>query len=590
MDQFNAINPEDITKIEYSYITPQRYVDKGYKGMISVTLKKRQDGGQVYLWARSAVNATFIDGLIQTSYHKGASQFSVIYNPSWRNDQDAYDNIYGTYTGHDYELKIEQHDRSPFNYHTHALRLDYSFVPGDRTLFSVRFAAVPTLSKMRLTGDVQNSQLGNYTINNSTSSKDFTPSLDLFVRHEFNEKNSIEAQVVGTVSSSDYRRNNNYLFDDGHNDSYVNNIDNHRRSLISEISYVHNFDQTMRLSGGVQNTLSHNRNVYLNSANNYNPVLTENNNYIYASFAKQFTKVYLSASTGLKMFWTRNDQLHRHFIHNMSSVNLAWYISQSWFLQADFGYTPYIPTLSSLTDYMQQTEPYMFQNGNPNLKVQENLTYALTANFKHKKFSATLKTGYYDFKNSTTYDITYLGNGKFLSHSVNSDKDNLWMGLLQMGINDVHGFGAQVMLRLRLFDCHIADWSRSLTSFDATLNLWWNKGPWTISYYRKFPGKSLNGYQVNKAENMDMLQLEYRPDRHWSFGIAWWYMFDKKGGRYPYWNYSPVANLYIDRYIKDSSNMVTLSACYTADFGALFKRNTNRSLNNTDSNNSLLKN
>ncbi len=36
--------------------------------------------------------------------------------------------------------------------------------------------------------------------------------------------------------------------------------------------------------------------------------------------------------------------------------------------------------------------------------------------------------------------------------------------------------------------------------------------------------------------------------------------------------------------------MVCLSAIYTADFGALFKRNIRRSLNNNDSNNSLLKN
>lgn len=36
--------------------------------------------------------------------------------------------------------------------------------------------------------------------------------------------------------------------------------------------------------------------------------------------------------------------------------------------------------------------------------------------------------------------------------------------------------------------------------------------------------------------------------------------------------------------------MVTLSATYTTDFGALFKRNTRRSLNNSDYNNAVLKN
>ena len=101
---------------------------------------------------------------------------------------------------------------------------------------------------------------------------------------------------------------------------------------------------------------------------------------------------------------------------------------------------------------------------------------------------------------------------------------------------------------------------------------------------------SLYGYMVSKGENADMLQVEYRPNKHWNLGIAWWYMFDNKGARYPSWSNSPVNPSVIERNIKDCCNMVTLSATYTTDFGALFKRNTRRSLNNSDSNNAVLKN
>ena len=164
--------------------------------------------------------------------------------------------------------------------------------------------------------------------------------------------------MVGTLSSADYRRDNSYLGTDDGDLQYINNINNRRRSLISEVSYVHNFDQSMSLSGGVQNTLSHNTNEYLLS--DFKPVLTENNNYIYARLAKQFSKVFLSASTGAKMFWARNDQLHRHYIRNLSSVTAAWYISQKWSVQGMFTYTPTIPSLGALTDYMQQTSPYLW--------------------------------------------------------------------------------------------------------------------------------------------------------------------------------------------------------------------------------------
>ena len=33
----------------------------------------------------------------------------------------------------------------------------------------------------------------------------------LILRHDFNEKNTLEVQVVGTLSSSDYKRDNQYF-------------------------------------------------------------------------------------------------------------------------------------------------------------------------------------------------------------------------------------------------------------------------------------------------------------------------------------------------------------------------------------------
>ena len=85
-----------------------------------------------------------------------------------------------------------------------------------------------------------------------------------------------------------------------------------------------------------------------------------------------------------------------------------------------------------------------------------------------------------------------------------------------------------------------------------------------------------------------MLGVEYQPDKHWNLGLSWMYMFDKKGTRYPGWNYSPVNPLTRDRYISENSNMIVLSVTYNADFGSIF-RTARRSLNNSDSSSSLLK-
>ncbi len=588
MSDVNSLKPGDIAKIEYSYITPARYADKGKNGFLSITLKEREDGGQVYLWGRSAVNTAFLDANLQASYHQGPSQFTLQYSPSWRNYQDAYDYSSMQYIGDDFKVDIEQHDRNPFNYHMHGVSLKYDFAPSERTVFSARFSATPTSSSNRIMGTMSDNILGEYDMKSRNSSRDFTPSLDMFLRHDFNAKNSLEVQVVGTLSSSDYRRDNNYNLNSDDDLQYINDINNRRRSLISEVSYVHNFDQSTSLSGGVQNSVSHNTNEYLGQ--NFKPVLTDNNNYIYARFAKQINRVYLTAASGAKMLWSRNNNIRRHYIRNMSSANITWYPNQKWTFEGVFSYSPSLPSLSALTNHEVQVSPYLWSNGNPDLKTSENFFYSIAGIYQHRKFSVVLQAAYNNIKNGVFNDVVYMGGGKFMSQSVNTDKYTGMQGSLMLRVSDIYGFGANASIDLTRYDSRVGNWDYHLTSLFGRLNLWWNKGPWTISYYRKFPGKTLFGYNVSKQENGDALQVEFRPDKHWTLSAGWWYMFDKKGTRYPSWSHSPVNPAVNDRYIKDNGNMVCLSAIYTADFGALFKRNIRRSLNNNDSNNSLLKN
>lgn len=586
MDDVNALQPKDIAKVEFSRLTPARYADKGNSGLLSITLKKRNDGGQIYAWGRSAVNTTFMDANIRASYHQGASQFTLMYNPSWRNYHRVYDNITKSYIGDGFRVNLEEHDRAPFNYHMHPVKLKYDLSPSTKTLFSATFNMTPIWQKSSAFNHTIDSEMGVYDNENRSTSKDLSPSLDLFLRQDFNDRNSLEAQVVGTLSSSDYRRDNTYTFDNDETESYLMNVDSRRKSLISEISYIHNFSDKTQLSGGYQNTVSHSTNTYLSS--DYKPVLTENNNYVYARLGQRIGKVYLSVATGAKMFWIKNDMNRRHFIRNLTTVQGSWTINQKWSLQGSFQYTPSIPSLSALTDYPQQSTPYLISNGNPDLKVADNLRYRLSASYSHKAFSIWFQSSYSDIKNRVISDIIYIGDNKFLSQSVNARKSGTFSNDLSFRLNDIHGFGANLYMNLSHYNCAGSDWKHSLTSFSGSISLWWNKGPFTVSYWRSLPGKYLNGHYVGKEENGDALQLDYTPNKHWTFGASWMYMFEKKGTQYPAWNYSEVNPYYRERYIKDNGNMIVLSVSYSADFGSIFKT-AKRNLNNSDNGSSLLK-
>lgn len=586
IDDVKALQPKDIEKVEYSRFTPARYADSGKTGFVNITLKERNDGGQVYLWGRSAVNTAFVDANLSASYHQGASQFTLFYSPSWRNYQKVYDNIEESFIGDDFRVDLEEHDRNPFGYHNHRISLRYDFCPSMKTLFSATVSIVPTYYKSRSISSTMDSQLGEYDNNNLSTSKDLAPSLDLFLRQDFNENNSLEIQVVGTISSSDYRRENKYLYPDGNDESYVMDVDSRRRSLISEISYIHNFSIGTTLSAGYQNTVSRSTNTYLTS--DYKPVLTENNNYIYLRAGQSIGKVYLSLATGAKMFWIHNDLNRRNFIRNISSAQISWNINGQWNIQGSFRYSPEIPSLTALTDYPQQSTPYLFSNGNPDLKVAENFVYRIGVDFSLKKFQASFQSSYVDARNCVISDVFYEGNGKFLSQSVNSRYRRVFSNDLTLRLSDIYGFGANLYIGLSYYQTAGNEWRHSLTSFDGSISLWWNKGPFTISYWRKLPGKYLYGNKVGKDENGDALQIEWKPDRHWTIGAAWMYMFDKKGTRYPAWNNSSVNPSVRERYIMNNGNMVVLSVSYSADFGSIF-RNRRRNLNNSDNGSSLLK-
>lgn len=585
IDDVNALQPKDIEKIEYSRFTPARYADKG-SGLINITLKRRTDGGQFYAWGRSAVSTAFVDGNIRSSYHQGPSQFTLSYNTSWRNYQSVYDKTTESYIGDDFRVNMESSDRNPFNYLSNNIKLKYDYSPTLKTLFSATFSASPFSDGRRIIGLTTDSELGEYDNHNRSKSKSFAPSLDLFLRHDFNDRNTIEAQVVGTLSSSTYRRDNNYFFGDGSDEAYIMNVDSRRRSLISEINYIHSFSDRTELSAGYQNTQSYSTNSYLDS--DYKPVLTESNNYAYLRLGQSIGKVYLAIATGAKLFWTHNDANKRRFIRNLSSAGVSWNINRSWSIQGVFNYTPSIPSLSALTDYSQQTSPYLISNGNPDLKVAENFQYAVGADYTFRKFSASFQSSYRNTVNAVVGDVSYLGDGLFLSQSVNMKHSRTWYNSLNLVLRQIHGFGANLSLGLGHYESVGEDWKHTLTSFSGSVTLWWSNGPFTVSYWRKLPGKYLSGHNVGRDENGDALQVEYNPNKHWTIGASWMYMFDRKGTRYPSWSYSEVNPAFTHRYIKDNSNMVVLSVSYSADFGSIF-RTARRSLNNSDNGSSLLK-
>ncbi len=586
MSDLLALQPKDIKKVEYSRITPPRYADKGTNGLISVTLKEKTDGGFIYAQARGAVTSRWTSNLVQFGYRQGKSQFKIDLNYHWNDNRKVYDTKQQTFIGGSNRIELEENLTSPFAYHYYPVNIRYDFIPSEKTNFSVTFQMEPLRSKRSATGDVKDSSAEDYAVDNHIQDNSLPLSLDLFLHHDFNTKNSLEAQVVGTLNNLDYSYTNRYIYTNGDEKLFDSDTESRRRSLISEVSYSHSFSEKTSLSGGIQNTISYSRNKYIGT--DYKPQLTENNNYIYANLEQQMGKVYLSLASGIKMFWVKNDLNRRHFIRNLSTVQLSWNINNSWNMGASFWYTPNLPTLAALTDYPQQTTPYLVYNGNPNLKPASWLGGNVNVTYQYKKFTAYYALTYQNCHNAIIDDITYMGDGKFLSRSVNASFMDQITNYLYLNISDVAGFGATLRFYLNNYRSEGDGWRNKLNDLSGILSVYWTKGPFTVSYSKSRPSRILWGHQVSQEESTNILDFSYRPNKHWTLSAAWAWIFEKDGCKYPSWNYSPVAPFTSERMIKDQNNFVIITIAYNTDFGALF-RNTKRNLNNKDNASSILK-
>lgn len=586
MDDVNALSPHDISRIEYSRSTPPRYASGSNTGFINITLKKRPDGGQVYTWGRTALNAGFGDGNLRGSYHQGKSQWTLSYSPSWRDYRKVYDTTTESYIAPDYEVNLTSQDRNPFSYLQNPLKLKYDFTPSEHTVLSATLGSQLFSDHRRVIGHTIDSRLGEYDNLNKTRSSLFAPSLDLYLRHNFQGGNALEVQVVGTLSNGDYHYNNLYTLADGNTMDFETDVDSHRRSLISEVNYSHTFSRSTSLTVGYQNTLSHSRNSY--RGNSQRPLLTENHNYAYAALGQQLGRVYLNLSTGLKAFWTRNDINRRHFVRNISSATLNWSPAKNLSFQGLVRYTPSIPGLSSLTDYPQQLTPYLVTNGNPQLRVAENLSSVISASYERGLFTFDYQFGTLRSWRNMITDVVYLGDGHFLSHTINSRHSTVMQHYVGATLKNFHGFGANISGTLSHYNSVTDHWNYSLTSFSANMSMWYTLDKFTVSYWHTFPGKAVDGYYVTRNENGSDLTVDYAHNKHLTISASWMYMFDRNGTQYPQWSHSPVNPSATTRCIRDNANMVVLSLTYNADFGTLF-RTPRRTLNNADTTSTILK-
>lgn len=580
-----GIQPKNIKKIEYSMSLPQKYANSGASGVLSVTLKDpKAAGGSFYANVNGAVTTGFCDADLGATYNQGKSQFTFDYIFNYRDYNERVVDRNESYVGDDFRVDLcEEGSSSPMDYNKHKFNVGYNYRPDNSVLFSAKVRNSMFTNHSEESGYVHDSFSGNYDRVTSNRGYSYAHSLDLYLQKEWNGGHILEAQVVGALSDDGYERTYNDEFESGETTSYPSKVNTDHKALVSEITYEKVIDKSTSMSVGYQNTLSKSENSYV--LNNYITTLQENDNYAYINLNRKVGNLSLNLGTGLKYIRMKSEKNERNFTRNLTSFSLAGNPKKKMYISFTGSYRPTLPSLSSLTDFLQTSNAYLQINGNPDLKTAHRLNarLAIAGDVASKVGVILVNTVNYtiDPMYST---VKYIGDRKFLQYTDNYDGWFNYEARLVLTLKEI--FDRHLTARFETFYNRYQStgigWHHSLNSVGVQYNVTGYFGKWTVNMYGRMPYKILTAETISKTEPWTSLSVGYR-HKNWYLAASGHLLFDTKGTVYPKWMLSRTYNGTRSAYIKDNANMITLMVRYNISFGKLFGKPKRRTLNNTDS-------
>lgn len=589
-EQVLGLSPDDIDRIEYSSSPSIRYANSNAGGVINFILKEKQNGGNLFSNLMASPMTGFLNGTLSTSLRHKKSEFTLLYNNSWRD----YDKRW-TDRGESFVSPYSTIDRlsagrySPFGYLSQEINLGYNLQINDRTMFSATFLNSIGRQHTSINSDIlqTENQGANTKINRESKAlfKAYSPSIDLFLIHRFRNNHSLEFNVVGTLTQSDYTR---HLTDSYATSSVVekfnNNVDNSRQSLIAEATYRFKVG-TQQLGFGLRHLQSYTRNDYSGNSDQTTR-MNSGDTYMHGEWKGSLNKFSYSLGVGIKYYQVSNHLDQRTYFRNLVSLNLLYPLSKNFRLSYLFQLKPSLPTLSQLSDVEQSYEKILVIKGNPQLKAYNTVRNRLLMTYNKSNLNVNLWLSH----TKTFHPIsiyTYYEPQTFVSEYRNQNYNQQTNAQLDINLS-------------KLFKClnfsTSVGWNRFSTSGEdyrhQLYNLYWSAS--VQAYYKSWylvgsytrPKKELSGEIVSLEENNSTLMLGYRHGRL-SLRAGVYYPFTKA------WKVKSESLSSVNPFsesvrIKDNGNMFVLGVSYQLNWGKSLKKS-KKSLQNADGEVGILK-
>lgn len=592
-----ALQPNDVTRIEYIDDPGVRYGDANLAVVINYVVKKRYVGYVGGVNTTQALWERFNNSNAFFRYNYKKSEFGLSYRLNYRwydkrrmDSHSVYlqpDGLERTvdYVGQDAEM----------TYNAHNLQLSYNLADPGKYSLNVRFGFdwmnSPYNKKLQKVFETGRQDLLLFT---NDFGHDRNPVLDIYYSLNLPKKQSLVINVVGThLGSDNTHRQNEYVLQSDVDETlsssplhdYGYEADGSKYSLITEAIYTKLLNKVLSFSGGTNYAVSRTDNKYTGSQN-VTTVLNSNNVYLFSQLDGRLGKIAnFQLGVGANYISIEQGSVGFHKWTFRPKFTLATNSIKNFRIRLTGSINPQVPSLSQLSEVRQQGSTMQANDGNSTLKATSTYNGALGFTWNNKIVDV-----YWGGNMSYTPDAIMTsilplqqadGSYLYVWKPENQKSFTSYFAYTTLvfhiipDIFDIQGELQYQHLRSRGLD-YSHDFEPLHYGLTASLNL----KKWYVEYYFANAREQLSGETRSAGEKQSTLTVSYK-HKNLRLGLSCLLLGYPQG--FDYKNRTN-SKYYVSRgvtYIKNNGNMLMFTLGYTFSHGRKYKTD-RRKLNNSD--------
>lgn len=592
-----ALQPNEVTRIEYIDDPGVRYGDANLAVVINYVVKKRYVGYVGGVNTTQALWERFNNSNAFFRYNYKKSEFGLSYRLNYRwydkRRQDSHavylqpDGLERTvdYVGQDAEM----------TYNSHNLQLSYNLSDPGKYSLNVRFGLdwmnSPYNKKLQKVFETGRQDLLLFT-------NDFghvrNPVLDIYYSLNLPKKQSLVINVVGThLGSDNIHRQNEYVLQNDVDETlsssplhdYGYEADGSKYSLITEAIYTKLLNKVLSFSGGTNYAVSRTDNKYTGSQN-VTTVLNSNNVYLFSQLDGRLSKIAIfQLGLGANYISIVQGNVGFHKWTFRPKLTLASNSIKNFRIRLTGSINPQVPSLSQLSEVRQQGSTMQADDGNSTLKATSTYNGALGFTWNNKIVDV-----YWGGNMSYTPDAIMTSilpqqqaDGSYLYVWKPENQKSFtsyfaYTTLVFHVIPDI--FDIQGELQYQHLRSRGLDYSHDFEPLHYGLTASLNLKKWYVEYHFANAWEQLSGESRSAGEKQSTLTVSYK-HKNLRLGLSCLLLGYPQG--FDYKNRTN-SKYYVSRgvtYIKNNGNMLMFTLGYTFSHGRKYKTD-RRKLNNSD--------